>query len=139
MTDQNALIMGFDWGTRHIGMAIGQVLTKTAMPLKSIKVTESEYYWQQIVHAIANWQPQSCVVGLPLNIDGSESPSSKQSRNFARQLIQRSGLSCVFADERFSTYAAHEVIREYRGADIDSIAAAYFLGSWLRSDRSFIA
>ncbi|WP_371373869.1 Holliday junction resolvase RuvX [Thalassotalea aquiviva] len=108
-------LMGFDFGTRHIGIAIGQEITATASPLKAIKAKDGTPDWQQIETLIKEWQPDLLVVGLPLNMDGTEQPMSKRAKKFANRLTGRFGINNVLQDERLTTADAKAELFEYGG------------------------
>ena len=71
---QNATLLGFDFGTKSIGVAVGQQLTGTARPLTALKAQEGTPDWNLIEKLLKEWQPDYVVVGLPLNMDGTEQP-----------------------------------------------------------------
>ena len=88
MTSQN-VIMGFDYGTRKIGIAVGQLITKTANPIAIISARDGIPDWSEIEKLILEWQPSQLVIGLPLNMDETESEMSRRSLKFARRLTGR--------------------------------------------------
>ena len=132
-------IMGFDFGLKHIGIAVGQTLTLTAEPLTSVKANAGEPSWQAINDLIKTWQPQALVVGMPLNMDGTEQVLTSAARKFAEQLHQHTQLPIHFMDERLSTVEARAKLFEQGGykklskKNIDSTAAQVILESWLNS------
>jgi putative holliday junction resolvase len=127
-------LLGFDFGTKRIGIAIGQTLTKTARPLTQLNTND----WLGLGKLIDEWRPHAFVVGLPLNMDDSTSPISKLAKQFAKQLEQRFNRTVYLCDERLSSRAALEHLQE-RGItkpskqEINSTAAAVVLQSWLCS------
>ncbi|MGL6161026.1 Holliday junction resolvase RuvX [Microbulbifer sp.] len=131
--------LAFDFGTRSIGIAFGQSLTGGARELPPLPAKDGAPDWDKVLRLIAEWQPQTLLVGLPLNMDGSESELSARARKFGRRLHGRSGLPVEYVDERLSTRAAKEEARErghrgnYAKDPVDSIAARIFLEDWLRS------
>jgi putative holliday junction resolvase len=132
-------MLGFDFGTKRIGMAVGQTLTQQANPLKTVTVTNNVPGWQAIVAAIGQWEPSALVVGLPLNMDGSEQDISQRARYFAKTLREKTGLPVHLADERLTTVTAKQRSFDQGGAkalakaDLDSLAAATMLTSFLQS------
>lgn len=131
--------MAFDFGLKHIGVAVGQTLTLTAQPLTSLKANAGEPNWQAINDLIKIWQPQALVVGIPFNMDGTEQPLSSAARKFAEHLHQHTQLPIHFMDERLSTVEARAKLFEQGGykklskKNIDSTAAQLILESWLNS------
>ena len=84
-------IIGFDFGTHNIGVAVGQTITGTASPLPALKAKDGQPDWSKVEKMIAEWQPKLLVVGLPLNMDGSEQPLTDLARKFANRLHGRFG------------------------------------------------
>lgn len=127
-------IMGFDYGTRSIGVAIGQHLTATATPLAQIRAKDGIPDWHQLEKLILEWQPTLLLIGLPLNMDDTESDFCLRARKFSRRLHGRFGLPCTLWDERLTTREAKELAGhhgDYRNKPVDSIAAVLLLESWL--------
>lgn len=123
------LVMGFDYGTSRIGVAVGQSVTGTASPLAVIAVRNGSPDWNAIGALVQEWQPAMFVVGLPLNMDGTESDMSRLSARFARQLQGRFGINAVTHDERLTTRAAMELAGGRQA--IDALAAKLIVESWL--------
>ncbi len=141
MTSQN-VIMGFDYGTRKIGIAVGQLITKTANPIAIISARDGVPDWSEIEKLILEWQPAQFVIGLPLNMDETESEMSQRSLKFARRLTGRFNIPHHTIDERLTSREArslHESHSSTRRApadrsrdEIDDIAAQIILESWLK-------
>jgi putative Holliday junction resolvase len=133
-TQQIATVVGFDFGTRKIGVAAGQSLTGSASPLEAIRQRDSRPDWQAINAILEEWRPDALVVGLPLNMDDSESELSRRARRFARQLQGRFQLPAFLVDERLSTREARERLgaRARKGPDprVDSLAAVLIIESF---------
>ncbi|AQZ94314.1 Holliday junction resolvase RuvX [Halopseudomonas phragmitis] len=130
--------LGFDYGTRQIGVAVGQSLTGSAEPLRELRARDGVPDWEQIARLISEWQPDALVVGLPLNMDGSPSEMSARAEKFARRLQGRFGLPVHCIDERLSTFEAKQSLRDsgrtptsYRDNPVDSLAAVLLLQTWL--------
>ena len=127
--------LGFDFGTRQIGIASGQTITGTATPLTILSARDGIPDWQQIATLIKEWQPDILVVGLPLNMDDSEGEIANLARKFARRLQGRFNLKTVMIDERLTSYAAKQQLAEgnpvYSKQLVDADAAALILESWL--------
>jgi len=128
-------ILGFDFGTKRIGIAIGNTLTGTARPLTVLPTRDGAPDWEQIGKLVAEWQPGQLVVGLPLNMDGSESEMSTCARSFARKLAGRLVLPVAVIDERLSSFEARNALlrtEQKRGQPaVDALAAALIVEAWL--------
>lgn len=108
-------LLAFDFGTRSIGVAIGQRITGTARPLTAIKAQDGTPDWNIITRLLKEWQPETVVVGLPLNMDGSEQPTlTARARNFANKIHGRFGVAITLHDERLSTVEARAGLFETR-------------------------
>jgi putative Holliday junction resolvase len=130
-------LLGFDYGTRRIGVAVGQTLTGTATPLATVRVLNGRPDWSHINVLIRQWQPQALVVGLPLQMDGGTQQVTGKAEKFARQLRGRHRLPVYFADERLTTREAR--LRVSGNADLDCVAAQVILESWLNHDHKLAA
>ncbi|OOG47939.1 Holliday junction resolvase RuvX [Rhodanobacter sp. C01] len=133
-------VLGFDVGSRLTGVAIGNAFTASARGLTTIAVREGEPDWQQLDRLRTEWLPETLIVGLPLTLDGTEQPASRNARRFAAQLQQRYGLPVVLVDERHSSQEAALRFAAARGAGlkrrrdaatIDAEAAAIIVERWL--------
>ena len=138
LSTQAATVLAYDFGTRHIGMAVGQTLTHSARPLAVLAAKDGQPDWAEVLKHITEWRPGLLVVGLPLNIDGTESPFCQRARKFARRLQGRSGCKVIMYDERLSTREAKsetkiaQSSRNYRESPVDAMAACLILQSWLQ-------
>ena len=99
-------ILTFDYGTKSIGVAVGQELTGTASLLSAIKAQDGTPDWAVIEKLIQDWQPQLLLVGLPLNMDGTEQPFTARVHKFVNRLHGRFGVKVVTHDERLTTVDA---------------------------------
>lgn len=130
-------VMAFDFGTQSIGIAIGQDITCTARPLAVLKVRHGIPDWQRVTKIFNVWQPDTLVVGLPLNMDGSEQPLTNSARQFAKRLHTCFDIKVVLHDERLSTVEARASLFEHGGyralqkGQVDAEAAVIILESWL--------
>lgn len=135
------VILAFDYGSRRIGLAVGQATTGTASPAGVIAMGRGPD-WQAIERSIREWTPGRLLVGVPYNMDGSETVLTGACRKFGAELERRSGLPVEFVDERLTSAAATADLREARRAgarprrvrreDIDANAARLILETWLR-------
>ncbi len=140
MPNTHRRAMAFDYGTRQIGVAVGQTLTGSAEPLTNLRARDGVPDWDQLARLIREWQPNVLVVGLPLNMDGSASDMSERAARFARRLNGRFQLPVETVDERLSTFEAKQHLKDqgrtpssYRDDPVDSLAAALLLQTWLSS------
>jgi putative Holliday junction resolvase len=101
-------VIGFDFGKKYIGIAVGQELTGTASPLGSIKANDGIPHWQNLTKFINEWQPDFIVIGLPLNMDGSEQQLTLDAKKFGNRVLGRFGINVEFQDERLTTADAKE-------------------------------
>jgi putative Holliday junction resolvase len=133
-------LFGIDFGTRKIGVAVGQTLTCTATGIAVVPVRNREPEWDTLDKLVQQWKPGAFVVGMPFNMDGSDSDMTARARHFARTLTERYGKPCHEIDERLSTRAAREISRENSErsgkrhndrAPVDALAAQLLLESWL--------
>jgi|SRR6267154_1225201 len=123
---QAGLALGFDFGTRRIGVAVGSAMTSTARPLCVI-AADGERRWDTIAALIQQWQPATLVVGIARHPDGNSSPMTDRCERFARQLHGRFGLAVARIDERYSS----AVVGGAGARDDD--AAAVILQQWLHA------
>lgn len=135
--DKSLTFLGFDFGLKNIGVAVGQSITKTATPLAIIDASKNKTLWQKIAKLIKIWHPDALIVGIPLNMDGTPQEMTKAARRFRHQLQEFSGLMVHEVDERLTTKAAREKVylrggyKALQKEAIDSIAAQLILESWM--------
>ena len=124
-------VLGFDFGSKRIGAAVGNSLTGTATPLRTLRAERSDAKFDAIAALIREWQPQQLVVGLPLHPDGTPHDVTRRAQRFARQLQGRFGLPVALVDERYTS-----VVAEDAGADdVDAAAAQLIVEQYLRTLR----
>ena len=133
------LILAFDYGTRRIGVAAGDTLTRTARPLTVIEV-RGAFPWPEIDRLVADYTPKQLVVGLPYNMDGTETGMTAPAREFSQALATRLHVPVHLVDERLSSRDAEAELREARAsglkrkrvthADVDRVAAKVILERW---------
>lgn len=134
---KNSTSIAFDYGTKSIGVAVGQMITGTASPLAAIKANDGIPNWQSIADVFAEWQPDNLLVGLPLNMDGTEQELTQRARKFANRLQGRFGLVVYTFDERLSTVDAKARLFELGGfkkltkEKVDSVSACLIYESWV--------
>ena len=136
--------LGFDFGLKRTGVAVGQQLTGTAQALTTLQSTRQGPDWQAIEKLILEWKPDALVVGIPYHLDGNENDMTGAARKFARQLHGRFQLPVFEIDERLSSREAENEITRQRAAgmrkktrkeDIDKMAAQIILQNWLQQQE----
>jgi putative Holliday junction resolvase len=119
--------LAFDFGTKRVGVASGNTLTRTATPLRTV-AAEGDARFAALGALIAEWQPDALVVGVPFHPDGAAHDNTARAQRFARQLHGRFKLPVHEVDERYTTTEAHA-----QGAsDVDAASAAIILEQFLR-------
>ena len=141
MTTKPRQALGFDFGRRRIGVAVAQELSATTRPLTSLQAVNNKPNWDAIERLIKEWQPDILVVGLPMNMDGTEHDMSRAARRFSNQLNGRFNIPVELIDERLTSVEAEEIMVEARRegrikrskskTSIDQIAAELILKNWL--------
>jgi putative Holliday junction resolvase len=140
--ETRSVILGFDYGMRRIGVAVGQSLTGTASPLPIVAARDGAPDWESIGRLIEEWKPAAMVVGVPYNMDGSRQEMTERAERFLRQLHGRFQLPVHSVDERLSSSEAGDRLRTARRegrrgrlakSDIDSAAACVLLETWFNS------
>ena len=134
-------LMGFDYGLKRIGVAVGQELTATTQAIDTIAVRQNKPDWDHITRLLEEWKPDLLLIGLPMNMDGTEHEISKAARRFANQLNGRYQLPVELVDERLSSIEAEEIISEARRdkrikksqakRSLDQVAAEVIIRTWL--------
>lgn len=133
--------LGFDYGTKYIGIAVGQKISNTAFPLVTLQVSKDQPNWQQITKLIKEWNPGILLVGLPLNMDGTMQPIAVKAKNFAIELEHRFKLKVQLIDERLSTWEAKQQLKLNKGTftkqeltKINAMAAVIITEQWLQNE-----
>ena len=126
-------ILAFDFGTQHIGVAVGQTITKTSSPLIVINVArDGKEIWNTISNLIDEWKPDQLLVGKPLNMDGTPSDMMKKVDPFFQKLQKISDIPCELVDERLTSFEAKQLMQKDSKDDrIDDLAAKIFLDNWI--------
>jgi putative Holliday junction resolvase len=131
-------LIGFDFGERRIGVAVGETSTRIANPLGAIEERANDERFRAIGRIVDEWQPVGFVVGRPRHSDDSEHAIAKLAEKFARRLESRYHLPVEFIDETLTSAIAESELREIRTrasrkSDVDALAAAMILQSYLDS------
>ena len=132
------VVMAFDFGLKHIGIAIGQEITRTASTFYSINATEGHPDWTELDKIIIEWKPNLFVVGDPFNMDGTRSKIQDLTDNFSSALNKRYDINIEKTDERLSSREAKERLENEQIGTRDSsnkhsISAQVILEDWFRS------
>lgn len=148
MTDQitgskkHITVLGFDYGKKTTGVAVGQSLTGSASELSVIRFGETKHsqrlQWELLKKMVQEWKPATLVVGWPLNMDGSESDFCQEVKKFAEKLHKQTGCTVQLMDERLTSREAkidsQKKSSDYRKNPVDSYAAKLMLESWFRQN-----
>ena len=132
-------LIGFDFGKKYIGVAVGQEFTGNASPLGSIKASDGIPNWDDLAKYIKEWLPDIIVVGLPLNMDGSEQQLTLDAKKFGKRINGRFGINVEFQDERLTTADAKEQLfaqggyRNLKKDNIDAQSAALIIESYFNA------
>ena len=139
------MVLAFDFGTRRIGVAVGQTTTHSANAAGALPAHAGNPDWSAVLALVREWAPTRLLVGLPYNMDGSETTTTAPCRAFGEELSRRCGLPVEFVDERLTSNAAYDELRDARRAgirarrirreDIDANAARLILETWLQARR----
>jgi putative holliday junction resolvase len=139
-SDRARVIIAFDFGLRRIGVACGDTISRSASPLEAVPSGRNGPQWEAIAALMREWQPNLAVVGLPYNVDGSETVMAGAARSFAAQIHHRHAIEVVLVDERYSSQEAGARLKSAREsglrrrkvgkADIDAAAACVILERW---------
>lgn len=144
MPEGNDTVLGFDYGERRIGVAVGHRLTGLASPLETVTNPRDTINWGALLDLIEQWRPAALVVGIPTHMDGTETAMTARARHFMDTLASRSRLPAHAADERASSRDAENIIKSNRQqgrrrankGDTDKIAAALILQHWMEANHA---
>lgn len=132
----NKNVLGFDFGLKHIGIAVGQTNTKTAHALTSLKAKQGIPNWDEIKDLIKTWEIHLLIVGMPLNMDGTKQPLTYVTENFVTELQQHYQLPVELVDERLTSVEARSRLfaeggfKALKKQNIDSLAAQLIIETW---------
>lgn len=130
------IMMAFDFGMKRMGVAIGQTVTQTARPLDTIYAKDGIPNWDALTKLVKKWSPDAMVVGIPLNMDGTDQKISAHARAFAESLREKFSIVVYEADERLTTKDARERLYAQGGykalqdGQVDRVAAQLILQNW---------
>jgi len=138
----NKTVLGFDFGMKRIGMAVGQTISMSASPLKTLLVKDGVPNWDDLTKVIKEWQPTELIVGIPVTLDGENQLVTFAAKKFSKKLKHRYQLPVHSEDERFTTIEARSLLFEQGGfhhlnkSEIDSIAAVLITEQWLGTNSA---
>ncbi|MDH5391981.1 MAG: Holliday junction resolvase RuvX [Gammaproteobacteria bacterium] len=142
MTTKKAIhtVLGFDFGAKRIGVAVGQTLTGNASPLATLTNVNNKPDWQRIESLLKEWKPEALIVGLPYLLDGQATEMTVRADKFSRRLHGRFGLPVFTISETLSSFEAEDQLKQNQKIDkqnkheIDKLAAALITETWLKEE-----
>ena len=132
-------VIGFDFGKKYIGIAVGQEITGSATTLGSIKANDGIPHWDNLSQYLKEWQPDYIVVGLPLNMDGTEQQLTLDAKKFGKRVFGKFGIKVEYQDERLTTADAKEQLfarggfKNLKKDNIDAESAKLIIESYFES------
>ena len=124
------VFIGFDFGTKKIGIAVGQTETKTSSPLEIIFNKNNAVNWIKISSIINEWKPDLLLIGKPLNMDGTDSDIMEKVDIFFKKLGKVTKVPCEYVDERLTSFEARQNLADIKTDLIDAHAAKILIDHW---------
>ena len=128
-------ILSFDFGTKKIGVAVGQTKTRTSSPLEVIFNKNNVTNWSKIHSIVEEWRPELILVGKPLNMDGTDSDIMKTVNIFFEKLNKITNIPCEYVDERLTSFEARQNLLEIKTDLVDAHAAKILIDHWLSENK----
>lgn len=125
-------ILAIDFGLKKVGLAIGNTLTKTSMPINTIFYKSKQELFNLLEKHVIEWKPEFIIIGNPLNMDQTESEMSKLAEKFSNQFSKKFNLAVELVDERLSSFEAKEFAND---GNLDAMAAKLILDSWMNNNE----
>ena len=125
-------ILAIDFGLKKVGLAIGNTLTKTSMPISTIFYKSKQELFNLLEKHVIEWKPEIIIIGNPLNMDQTESEMSKLAEKFSNQFSKKFNLAVQLVDERLSSFEAKEFAKD---DNLDAMAAKLILDSWMNNNE----
>ena len=125
-------ILAIDFGLKKVGLAIGNTLTKTSMPISTIFYKSKQELFNLLEKHVIEWKPAFIIIGNPLNMDQTESEMSKLAEKFSTQFSKKFNLAVQLVDERLSSFEAKEFAKD---DNLDAMAAKLILDSWMNNNE----
>ena len=135
-------VIGLDFGKKYIGVAVGQEMTGSATPIGSVKANDGIPHWENLEKYLKEWHPDYIVIGLPLNMDGSEQQLTLDAKKFGNRVHGRFGIKVEFQDERLTTADAKEQLfarggyKNLKKDNIDAESARLIIESFFEQQYS---
>ena len=123
-------IVAFDFGTKKIGIAVGQTQTMTSSPLDIVFSKNNKINWDGIMTILEEWKPGLILVGKPLNMDGTDSDIMEKVDIFYKKLEKLTKVKCEYVDERLTSFEARQNLSELKTDLIDAHAAKILIDNW---------
>lgn len=135
-------LIAFDFGVKKMGVAVGNSLTKTSRPLDIVPMNNGQPDWQNLIKLITEWQASIILVGLPINMDGTDSHLSKRANKFAKRLNhqlkeKKQHIPIYLVDERLSSFDARTTANTKK-TKIDDVAASILIDSWFENQEGIL-
>ena len=128
-------IVAFDFGTKKIGVAVGQTATYTSSPLQVILNKDDKVNWNEINKLLNEWKPELIIVGKPLNMDGTDSEIMKQVERFYQKLKKIYDTNYEYIDERLTTFEARQILEDTNINNVDANAAKILIDNWFEMNK----
>ena len=127
-------ILAFDFGTKKIGVAVGQTSTFTSSPLQVISSKDNKVNWNEIIILLDEWKPELIIIGKPLNMDGTDSEIMKEVDRFFLKLKDIYDAKYEYIDERLTTFEARQILED-RNSLVDASAAKILIDNWFEQNK----
>lgn len=128
-------IVAFDFGTKKIGVAVGQTATYTSSPLQVVLNKDDKVNWNEISTLLNEWKPELIIVGKPLNMDGTDSEIMKQVERFYQKLKKIYDTNFEYIDERLTTFEARQILEDTNINNVDANAAKILIDNWFEMNK----
>ena len=128
-------IVAFDFGTKKIGVAVGQTATYTSSPLQVILNKDDKVNWNEINTLLNEWKPELIIIGKPLNMDGTDSEIMKQVERFYQKLKKIYDTNFEYIDERLTTFEARQILEDTNINNVDANAAKILIDNWFEMNK----
>ena len=127
-------ILAFDFGTKKIGVDVGQTSTFTSSPLHVISSIDNKVNWNEIIILLDEWKPELIIVGKPLNMDGTDSEIMKEVDKFFLKLKDIYDAKYEYIDERLTTFEARQILDD-KNSLVDANAAKILIDNWFEQNK----
>ena len=128
-------IVAFDFGTKKIGVAVGQTATYTSSPLQVVLNKDDKVNWNEISTLLNEWKPELIIIGKPLNMDGTDSEIMKQVERFYQKLKKIYDTNFEYIDERLTTFEARQILEDTNINNVDANAAKILIDNWFEMNK----